>query len=98
MKQLGPYRKGKKAFKLNKHNKVADRYRLLLLRIETRRRQGIKLSKIVIIAMMGAMEITRIRQAPNAIIDEVPTQTKEWALFKSILNTSTGIQQILNQP
>lgn len=64
MRSLGPYRKGKKAFKSGRKNLAADRYQLLLSRIELRKRNAIKIMKLGITAAMGAMQIAQIQQTP----------------------------------
>lgn len=112
MTGLGPYRKGKKAFKLGRKNLAANRYQLLLNRIELRKRNAIKIMKLGITAAMGAMQIAMIQQTPipkfslgcncppnEVIINpcEHPNE-KTFALLRATINTANQIQQILIQP
>ncbi len=87
------FRKGKKAYRLGKKNKESGRYFRYLLKIEMRRRQGIKLATAAISAMMGVAQLAQIQQSRY---DKTRQEAEElWE--KIITNAANSARQIINE-
>lgn len=109
MSKIGPYRKGKKAFKFGKQNKASIRYLLHLARKRERAIFAFKLAKIAVTSAMTARQILIIQSKPipkypygsvlgHGIIDEnIHPLEKSLAIVGCLIDSATQIQKILSE-
>lgn len=86
--KAGRFRKGKKAFKLGLKNKVSNRYKLHLSKIQARRLLALKVAQVAAIVVSGAMSVKRI-QAMRA----EPIMRMQ-GIASAIINTGLSVQKI----
>lgn len=85
----GRFRKGKKAFKRKRHDKLYYRYEKFLARIEARKRNAIRMVQVALAVVSGAVSVKNI-QRMNA--DPI---MKANGIGAAVINTAMAVQKIM---
>lgn len=85
----GRFRKGKKAFKRQRHDKLYYRYEKFLSRTEARRRNAIKMAQVALAIVSGAVNIRNIQSM------RADPLMKANGVAGAVINTAMVVQKIM---
>lgn len=85
----GRFRKGKKAFKRKRHDKLYYRYEKFLARIEARKRNAIKMAQVALAVIQGAVNVRHIQ------LMKADPIMKANGIGGAVINTAFAVQKIM---
>lgn len=85
----GRFRKGKKAYKRKRHDKLHYRYEKFLSRIEARKRNAIKMARVALAIVSGAVNIRNIQSM------KADPLMKANGVAQAVINSAMMVQKIM---